>query len=223
MRKGSDAIAFGWMLPLAAVTLAGCGGGGTAAPPTGAITAVVVSGDQQVGPAATALPLPIVVGVAQGGSALGGQTVNWTVTNASNVAPGSSITASNGNASTSATLQGTAGVVTISAAVTGVATPVVFRAYAVPAGAAVVELRNNVYVPATLTVAAGSTVAFVWKDGANNHNVVPDATIPATSGPLNNGPRVYTVTLAAAGTYRFFCQAHGGSGGAGMSGTITVN
>jgi plastocyanin len=54
------------------------------------------------------------------------------------------------------------------------------------------------------------------------HNVLPDAQEPEPSGPLSAGPKTYTYTFTTAGTYRYYCLAHGDPGGVGMSGTVVV-
>jgi plastocyanin len=51
---------------------------------------------------------------------------------------------------------------------------------------------------------------------------VADDEEPASSGVLAAGPKTYTYTFNAAGTYRYYCVAHGSRGGVGMSGTVVV-
>jgi plastocyanin len=81
---------------------------------------------------------------------------------------------------------------------------------------------GNRFEPATVTIQAGQTVAWVWPSTSLDHNVVPDDTEPTSSGPLADGPTQYRFTFTTAGTYDFFCVNHGGPGGAGMSGTVIV-
>jgi plastocyanin len=95
-----------------------------------------------------------------------------------------------------------------------------------------IEVLNNQFNPSALTVSAGTTVTFTWASGSINHNVVPwasnSAAIPASPGQptLLDAPNTFGVTFPAAGTFRFFCSAHGSVGSAGqlsgMAGIITV-
>jgi len=91
---------------------------------------------------------------------------------------------------------------------------------------------NMTFSPRTLTINAGDTVTF--RNGGGIHNVTSDpGSITAFrcangcdgaggSGALSGAAWSATVTFPTAGTIRYFCQAHGGANGAGMSGTITV-
>lgn len=203
-----------------AAAVAACGG---ESGPSGALAASPTSGDQQVSGVGTAFSSPLTLTVTQGGSPLAGQAVTWNVQTGATVAPASGTTATNGTATTVPTPT-TVGPFFVNATVAGLTDPVRFTGFGVPAGATVVQVQNNVFAPATVTIARGGTVAWVWRTGSNNHNVVPDAgSLPANSGPVANGPRVFQSTFATAGTYRYYCTAHGGVGGSGMSGTVTVN
>jgi plastocyanin len=79
------------------------------------------------------------------------------------------------------------------------------------------------FEPVELTIAVGDTVNRVWPAGSAGHNVVPDdGDTPPQSGPLGGYPRFHSFRFEHPGVYRYHCMAHGGTGGAGMSGTITV-
>jgi plastocyanin len=66
-------------------------------------------------------------------------------------------------------------------------------------------------------------VNWVWGSKSNGHNIVPDTgNTPESSGALANAPHTYSFTFNTPGTYHYHCQAHGGAGGVGMSGTVTV-
>ena len=92
-----------------------------------------------------------------------------------------------------------------------------------PPPANTVNVVNNSFNPAMLTVPVGTTVTWTWSTTAMGHNVVPDdGATPTTSGPPTNYPHTYTFTFNTAGTYPYHCQLHGGVGGVGMSGTIVV-
>lgn len=89
-------------------------------------------------------------------------------------------------------------------------------------GGTTVSITNNSFGPATLTVAPGTRVTWSWAANALNHNVVPDAAEPLTSGAPRNGPSTFDHTFNTAGTFRYHCVVHGAAGGVGMSGTIVV-
>jgi plastocyanin len=85
-----------------------------------------------------------------------------------------------------------------------------------------ISVVNNQFQPKTQTVSVGTTVRWVWASGAGPHNVAPDATEPPRSGDPVTGPASYEHTFNTPGTYHYYCEVHGGPGGVGMSGTITV-
>ena len=86
-----------------------------------------------------------------------------------------------------------------------------------------VTVSNNSFSPASLTVAAGTTVTWSWTSSAVNHNVIgDDGENPPSSGAATNGPHTYQFSFGQPGTFRYYCGVHGGPGGSGMSGTIIV-
>jgi plastocyanin len=88
-----------------------------------------------------------------------------------------------------------------------------------PATAAV-NVSNNSFSPATVTISSGGTVTWSWT--GNGHNVVGDNGIPARSGPLADAPTTYAFKFDTPGTYRYYCEVHGQKNGVGMSGTVVV-
>lgn len=85
--------------------------------------------------------------------------------------------------------------------------------------AAGVDLVDDEYSPAQVSIAAGQSVTFT-NSGDRPHTATADDGSFDT-GALDPGSSA-TVTLNAPGTYRYYCQFHGGPGGEGMSGVITV-
>jgi plastocyanin len=86
-----------------------------------------------------------------------------------------------------------------------------------------IQVRDFDYSPAQLTIHAGERIQFVWT-GAIPHTVTSDAlTGPEVwdSGLLGNGA-VYELVISTPGTHPYFCIPHGGPGGIGMAGSITV-
>jgi len=91
-------------------------------------------------------------------------------------------------------------------------------------GANQVFMQGSAFNPATRTVAAGTTIEFVNKDGlvhTATSSSVPAGASAFTTGSLSlNGTA--SVTLSIPGTYQYYCVFHG-SPGSGMRGTIVVN
>ncbi len=85
---------------------------------------------------------------------------------------------------------------------------------------AVIEVRNFEFVAKDVTVPAGSRVIWVRVEG--NHNVNAD------NGEFRSGDpsslwATYSFTFDSEGTYPYYCELHGASGGSGMSGTVNVS
>ena len=79
------------------------------------------------------------------------------------------------------------------------------------------------FEPANLTVAAGTTVNWLWPVGSADHNIVPDdGNQPPSSGAPHGYPKFLSFEFTTPGVYHYHCAVHGGPGGAGMSGTVTV-
>jgi plastocyanin len=83
----------------------------------------------------------------------------------------------------------------------------------------VVNIQNFAFDPKSLTIPVGTTVRFVNNDSASHTVTADDGSFD--SGTLSNGQE-FTFTFDKAGTYPYYCKFHGGKGGVGMSGTITV-
>jgi plastocyanin len=81
-----------------------------------------------------------------------------------------------------------------------------------PSSGTTVVLKDLVYQPAELTIAAGETVTWVWDDGDIQHDVVGDgfATELITEGEFSH-------TFTEPGSYPYICTIH-----PTMTGTITV-
>lgn len=91
---------------------------------------------------------------------------------------------------------------------------------------------NLTFTPSTLTINAGDTVTFTNTGGLHNVTSDPGAVTsfhcstacgPAPIGNPSSALWSQTITFPTPGTVGFFCEQHGGAGGAGMSGTITVS
>lgn len=75
-----------------------------------------------------------------------------------------------------------------------------------------VTLEDMGYTPKDLTVPAGTTVKWVWNDGAIGHDVVGE---DFASEVQSNG--TFSHTFEEPGTYAYYCSLH-----PNMTGTIEV-
>lgn len=93
------------------------------------------------------------------------------------------------------------------------------------APATVIEMLDNSYSPAEVTVTAGSPVTFLGV-GRNPHNAVSadgSWSTEASFGSLEQfEDDEATVVVEEPGTYVFFCTFHGNAEGRGMAGTLVV-
>jgi len=78
-----------------------------------------------------------------------------------------------------------------------------------------VVIANMAFSPSTLTVAAGTTVTWVNRDG--DAHSVESRDKGFTSSPLLNTGQKYSYTFTTPGTYAYFCGVH-----ASMTGKIVV-
>jgi plastocyanin len=76
-----------------------------------------------------------------------------------------------------------------------------------------VNIGWMVFVPATITVKAGTTVTWVNVDDSN-HRIK----LPAQMGPRLDKGQTYQFTFSTPGTYHYECGIHGPR----MSGTVVV-
>jgi plastocyanin len=81
---------------------------------------------------------------------------------------------------------------------------------------------TQTFRPQNLTIRVGDTVTFQNPaNGGMSHNVVADDN-SFTSGSASAGPWSFSQTFTFTGTISYYCAPHGGPGGSGHSGTITV-
>jgi plastocyanin len=162
--------------------------------------------------------------VDQFGNGVPGVDVSWSAVGG-NVSAGTVATNGSGISPVTVTLGPAAGQVIITATSGSLSgSPLTFNATAAnpPPPGTTISVINNAFNPSSLTVPRGTTVTWSWASAAVQHNVVPDATEPVTSGGFANGPHTYQYRFDNPGTFRYYCANHGGPGGFGMSGTITV-
>ena len=82
-----------------------------------------------------------------------------------------------------------------------------------------VSVSNFSFTPAQLTIQVGDVVR--WTNVSGTHNVVADDN-SFTSGSPSSTAWVYEHTFSSAGSNPYYCSLHGGVGGVGMSGVVTV-
>jgi plastocyanin len=83
-----------------------------------------------------------------------------------------------------------------------------------------VTVEDFTFTPDDITIVVGDTVQ--WDNILGFHNVVADDN-SFTSGPPASAPWSFSHTFNSTGTFAYYCAVHGGPGGAGMSGIITVS
>lgn len=217
----------GW---LAAALLAGCTGEDRAAPDPSQMSIAktdTLSGDQQVGIAGRPLDQSLRVVVTQDEVPAAGVPVYWRTTEGT-IRPDADVTDANGVGSARWSLAPLFAQQAVMASLDSVGPPgVVFTAIATPdphaTNTILVGADGNRFDPDDLTIEVGETVNWYWLPGSLNHNVVPDnGDSPPQSGPPVGYPRYHSYQFTHPGVYHYYCLVHGGPGGVGMSGTITV-
>jgi plastocyanin len=82
---------------------------------------------------------------------------------------------------------------------------------------------GNRFQPASISVFVGDTVNWLWPVGSASHSIVPDdGNVPPTSGAPAGYPKFLSFRFTIPGVYDYHCAVHGGPGGVGMSGSVTV-
>jgi len=82
-----------------------------------------------------------------------------------------------------------------------------------------VVLTDFQFTDADITISVGDTV--VWINNQGLHDVDADDN-SFTSGDPAEAPWTFVHVFTAKGVNPYFCSVHGGAGGAGMSGVVTV-
>ena len=228
---------------LLTMTIAGvlaCGGEDRQAPTSADFViekAPEISGDKQVGVAGEPLPADLRALVPRDGRPAEGVTVYWT-TMQGTMDPPQAVTDADGITASRWTTKGDYVEQEAYASldpVTGPRPPgtvlpgmIMYTAlaYPDPSGPNTVLVVNDDggrFEPANITVPPGGTVIWYWPVGSAGHNVVPDdGNAPATSGAPADYPKYLAFAFVNPGVYHYHCAVHGGSGGVGMSGSVTV-
>jgi plastocyanin len=192
------------------------------------------SGDKQVGVAGRPLREDLRARVTRDGKPVEGMTVYWT-TMQGTMNPAEAVTDGEGISASRWTTQDSYVEEEAFASldpVTGPRAPgsvlpgmIMYTALAYPDPDApnTVLVLNDRFEPASITVPVGGVVNWFWPVGSEGHNIVADdGNAPATSGAPHDYPKYLSFTFANPGVYQYHCAVHGGPGGAGMSGSVTV-
>lgn len=220
--------------------LAACGADDRQAPGTADLAiekAPTNSGDRQVGVAGEPLEQDFRALVTRDGEPAGGVTVYWSTMQGS-MNPATDLTDADGiSASRWITkyFYGEQEAFASLEPVTGPRVPgsvlpgmIMFTAIAAPDPDAantvhVLTDGGNQFQPARITVIVGDTVNWLWPVGSAGHNIVADdGDLPATSGAPTGYPKFLSFRFMIPGVYHYHCAVHGGPGGVGMSGSVTV-
>jgi plastocyanin len=229
-----------FLLAVSAGLFAACGSEDRQAPTTAGLViekAPEESGDAQVGVAGEPLPEDLRARVTRDGQPVEGVTVYWT-TMQGTMNPSSDLTDADGISASRWTTQRSYLEEEAFASldpVTGPRVPgsvlpgmIMYTALAYPDpedhnAVLVLSDGGNRFEPAHKTISVGDTVNWFWPAGSGTHNVVPDdGNAPATSGAPAGYPKYLSFQFAVPGTYHYHCAVHGGPGGVGMSGSVTV-
>jgi plastocyanin len=158
----------------------------------------------------------------------GGVTVYWSTPEGS-VSPGTPVTGADGVSSTRWTIQNLfAQQVALSSLEPDGSSPIAFTAIAAPdpdAANTVLVLNDggNRFEPSSITVSVGDSVNWFWPVGSVGHNILPDdGDLPPNSGAPADHPKFLSFRFTIPGVYHYHCTVHGGPGGVGMAGTVTV-
>jgi plastocyanin len=185
------------------------------------------SGDQQTGPAGAALADPLRVLITRDGEPVAGVDVDWSAGGGGALSE-EQVSDEEGIASVVWTLGPDAGEQEATASVEGAdGSPLTYTAIATPGSGPsgpTVQVQNNAFAPAVITINVGETVTWVWASASIAlHNVQPDDGVtPGRSGNVEAGPKTYSFTFNQIGDFRYYCQSHGAPNGVGMSGRVIV-
>jgi YD repeat-containing protein len=86
-----------------------------------------------------------------------------------------------------------------------------------------VQVVDNAFMPSAVAITPGEGITWINPGTNDHHNVTfDDGTFSEPPEP-STGPWSRERVFANAGTFRYYCEEHGGPGGQGMSGTVFVN
>ncbi len=155
-----------------------------------------------------------------------GVVIDWAATGGGGSITTPSTTGTNGQASATRTLSGTAGPHTARATASsipgGPSVTFTTNATTAPLAAAVTVGPGIVFAPTNVTIARTGTVTWSWAGGAGAlpHSVQwqTGTPLPSPNSSIQTSGPPYPFTFNTAGTYTYDCAVHGSA----MSGTVVV-
>jgi plastocyanin len=152
------------------------------------------------------------------GNGTQGVTIDWAAaTGGGSITPAQNFTGNAGHAEATRTLGTGTGEQTATAtaaAITGSPT----LTFTTIAANAVVRVANNAFLPNTVTIQRGDSVAWQWQGTTAAHNIMFAATAGKPADEPNRTSGVVWRTFETAGTFNYQCTNH-----VGMTGAVTVN
>jgi len=91
-----------------------------------------------------------------------------------------------------------------------------------------VTMQGNKYAPRDISVRVGDTVTWMNNDGVGHSITADDGSFDShpscgmLAGRCQERGERFTHGFADPGRYPYYCHVHGGKGGQGMAGTVTV-
>src|SRR5688500_6718958 len=102
----------------------------------------------------------------------------------------------------------------------GILLALLVPAPALAANATVTATSFSTFSPKNVTINTGDMVT--WNNGGGVHNVHFDDNSFTQPPTATSGAWSVSRTFTNAGTFRYYCDLHGGPNGAGMSGTVWI-
>ena len=113
-------------------------------------------------------------------------------------------------------------------ALAAISTALLFPATVARAADAAVDVQDNAFAPAEVTVSVGDTVTWT-QTGSNPHSVTADdgsfdshPNCSFATGECMQQGQTYEQVFNTPGRVQYYCRIHGGPLGTGMSGVIVV-
>jgi plastocyanin len=148
----------------------------------------------------------------------GGVTIDWAAaTGGGSIMPALNVTGTNGSASATRTLGAGTGAQTATATAAALPAAPVVTFTTTATATTTVQVANNSFTPAAITVSVGTVVTWEWQGTTSAHNVTFGAGGPGSIPDKTSGSA--QLTFNTAGTFPYACTNHP----PGMTGSVTVN
>ena len=170
------------------------------------------AGSNQIASPGGSLPAPLSIVVADDDGPVEGVNVSWSASEGT--LSGESKTDSSGIATATWTLGSGTARRFASASGRIASSSVNFVAFVVPADDVIVGVRDDAFVPASVTVLPGTTVTWIWPTTVTAHNIesIGGSVLPERSGDPVDGPFLFSQEIFFSGLYNYQCAEHGTQG-----------